>query len=483
MHKIFTLAVLLVAYVWFLAIPSNAATISAGDLIKGPGEAVYYYGQDGKRYVFPNLKTYLTWYQDFSSIKTVSADELASIPIGGNVTYRPGIKLIKITTNPKVYALSSHGTLRWVKTESIAKELYGADWNSKVDDIPDAFFVNYTTGPEILNASDFSPAAQTLAALDINLDKQLVGAVTPRILSTVTSTTATGATSVTSTSITATSTPMSFTVSKPTVQAGDIESLSASLQDPAGVIKIELFFDGALLKLCNSTACVADVLIPTSGTKSSYLTEARGTKTNGEIVSQMITIPVQASGSNLVTVRVGQTIIASGQAASAVVEADISLAVNRIDIFVDGNIVKACATGARQCQWSDYITGAMDSTHPVYARVSDTLGRTYVSKTTQIKLGTNDLPGVTVAPAKATIYAGETVEVTVMATDNDGIASIDVLKDGLTLKRCDSARPCTALTGPWNATGTVLTFTGRATDTKGNVGVTVESATVSVVAR
>ncbi|TAL19907.1 hypothetical protein EPN90_02145 [Patescibacteria group bacterium] len=152
----------------------QAATISTGDLIKGSTGAVYYYGQNGKRFVFPNSKTYFTWYTNFSTVKTISAGELAAIPLGGNVTYRPGFKLVKITTNPKVYAVAVGGVLRWVKTEALAISLYGADWNQKIDDIPDAFFVNYTVGAEITNVSDFSPATELAAAGNINIDKKLV---------------------------------------------------------------------------------------------------------------------------------------------------------------------------------------------------------------------------------------------------------------------------------------------------------------------
>lgn len=118
-------------------------------LVKGSGPAVYYCGQDGKRYVFPNEKTYFTWYADFSTVTTISDAALASVMIGGNVTYRPGVRMIKINTDPKVYAVAKGGTLRWVSSEAIAASLYGSNWNAKIDDLSDAFFVNYTTGAPI----------------------------------------------------------------------------------------------------------------------------------------------------------------------------------------------------------------------------------------------------------------------------------------------------------------------------------------------
>ncbi len=135
-----------------LALPSMASAATPGDLIKASTPAVYYFAADGKRYVFPNEKTYFSWYMDFSSVRTISDSELASYAIGGNVTIRPGTKLVKITTDPKVYAVSPNGTLHWVESEAIAIALYGSSWASRVVDVPDGFFVNYTVGASISSA-------------------------------------------------------------------------------------------------------------------------------------------------------------------------------------------------------------------------------------------------------------------------------------------------------------------------------------------
>jgi hypothetical protein len=146
----------------------RAASMRTGDLIKASGPAVYYYRSDGKRLVFPNEKTYFSWYDDFSGVKTISDAELASLMIGGNVTYRPGKYLVKITTNPKVYAVDANGTLRWIETEAVARVLYGTAWASKVHDIPDTFFLNYREGSSIASASDYDASAVLAANLTID---------------------------------------------------------------------------------------------------------------------------------------------------------------------------------------------------------------------------------------------------------------------------------------------------------------------------
>ncbi|MBU1348916.1 hypothetical protein KJ781_02510 [Patescibacteria group bacterium] len=135
-----------------LGFASAASAVSVGDLIKASGPAVYYYAQDGKRYVFPNEKTYFSWYTDFASVKTISDAELAAITIGGNVTVRPGTKLIKIQTDPKTYAVTRCGSIHWIESETIAKSLYGDAWATRIIDVPDAFFVNYTVGSSVSTA-------------------------------------------------------------------------------------------------------------------------------------------------------------------------------------------------------------------------------------------------------------------------------------------------------------------------------------------
>ena len=452
------------------ALPVQAATLTPGSLIKGPGDAVYYYAQDGKRYVFPNSQTYFTWYADFSSVQTISAGDLAEITIGGNVTYRPGVKLVKVTTDPKVYAVSSHGTLRWMQTEALATALYGTNWSAQVNDIPDAFFTNYTRGADIVNISDFSPATQTNTATSINVDKQLTNTEpqppsTPNTPGNSTSTTDT----------------LSFSVSHTIVQPGDTETLNATYNGTEAVSKIELFFNGSLIKTCTSISCSGDALVPSSGVSQSYIAQARLTKLSTQVVNQTITVPVETDGANLVRIQLGQESVASGQADSIVASTDASIAVLRIDIYLDGNNIESCANGARACSWSGAISGDVGSVHPVYARVTDTQGRIYTSPTSTITVGTNDTPNVSVAVAKTTIYVGETVDVTVTATNNDGIASIDVMKDGNVLKRCNGASPCTLTSGPWNTSGATLLFSGRATGSGGTIATSTARESVSVI--
>jgi len=178
MMKGFQRAVAAFGTVAMLAAPlaSQAAVtgaFSSGDLIKGSGSTVYYFGPDGRRYVFPNDKTYFTWYADFSTVKTIADGQLSTIPLGrSNVTYRPGRKMIKITTDPRTYVVDQGGVLRHVATEQLAQTLYGLSWQNQIEDVPDPFFVNYRIGTPIQTASDYNPANVMTLTTTISQDKQ-----------------------------------------------------------------------------------------------------------------------------------------------------------------------------------------------------------------------------------------------------------------------------------------------------------------------
>lgn len=151
-----------------------ATTVASGDLIRGETfSAVYYMGADGFRYVFPNDKTYFTWYSDFDDVVWLTDAELGRIQIGGNVTYKPGVKMIKINTDPKVYVVDNGGTLLAIGSEADATTLYGSTWNKKIDDVADAFFSNYTLTGTTVNASIWTAASATAGTTTINDDKAL----------------------------------------------------------------------------------------------------------------------------------------------------------------------------------------------------------------------------------------------------------------------------------------------------------------------
>ncbi len=169
---------LLVASIIIWPINQVTAAPGPGSLIKiacasntganDPCRAVYYYGGDGRRHAFPNDRVYFSWYTNFANIQTVSKSFLASLPLGSNVTYRPGVKLVKFVSLNNVYAVALGGELRWVQTENLARDLYGTDWNQQIDDINDAFFPDYRIGEDIASLTAYNKNNELTLAQNID---------------------------------------------------------------------------------------------------------------------------------------------------------------------------------------------------------------------------------------------------------------------------------------------------------------------------
>lgn len=132
--------------------------VPLSSVISMDGERLYWYARDGKRYRFIDERVFHTWFPpevSYPHVYKISPTDLATIYIGGNVTYKPGTKLIKVKSDPKHYAISKGGRIHWVETDNLAKALFGENWKDFVDEVPDVFFVNYSIGKPITRVSDY----------------------------------------------------------------------------------------------------------------------------------------------------------------------------------------------------------------------------------------------------------------------------------------------------------------------------------------
>jgi len=228
------------------------------------------------------------------------------------------------------------------------------------------------------------------------------------------------------------------------------------------------------------TSCSDETTIPTSGTKSVYVVRAVATATDNSTMEKSISIPVNSDSNTLPQIRIGRSQIRQNQLAEIVIDADISIAVLRTDIYVDGSSIEACASAIRQCRWSDILAGDIGTVHTVYGIVKDTIGRTYKSQEKTITIADNDSPNVTIRVGKDLIYPTETVDITINASDDDGIVAISLFKDGTLIATCKNAVTCLTVAGPWAVVGTTY-FSATAEDaldaieTSDSIAVTIQA--------
>ncbi|TAL20166.1 hypothetical protein EPN90_01565 [Patescibacteria group bacterium] len=157
------------------------AKLAPGMLIKGSLPFIYYFGSNGKRYVFPTHLELISWYGPFidtphgklpspgdstwmkgekmcGQVYQFSDAAIGAIPIGGNVTFRPGVFVTGLPSDSKHWAVGQGRMLRLLTTKEVELAVYGEEG---VDMItirrPDGIFINYNSGSEIMSAGDYDP--------------------------------------------------------------------------------------------------------------------------------------------------------------------------------------------------------------------------------------------------------------------------------------------------------------------------------------
>jgi hypothetical protein len=116
---------------------------------------VYYYGKDLKRHLIPSEKIYYTWFNDFNGIKEISSKLMSSLPLGKNVTVKPGCKIITFNTTNKKYLISPKNILRPIKQELLKKE-FKKNWTKNMIILADSFMNDYKIGSQIKNIQKYN---------------------------------------------------------------------------------------------------------------------------------------------------------------------------------------------------------------------------------------------------------------------------------------------------------------------------------------
>lgn len=146
------------ALIAVVGVPNTVKAAQVNKLIKGSSSTVYWAANDGKKYTFPNIATFYTWFtsNDLKAVKKLTTKELNSIPTAGNVTYRGGAKLVKFPNEATVYAVSRYSVLRPIASEQVATQIYGWNWSSVVETLPWNLRNDYTIGSTIYEPSTYS---------------------------------------------------------------------------------------------------------------------------------------------------------------------------------------------------------------------------------------------------------------------------------------------------------------------------------------
>lgn len=131
--------------------------VMAGDYIKvSGGSTIYFVDEDMTRRPFFDEQTYFTYEDDFDAVIEVSDETLAEFVMGAPMMPKAGVVLVKIQSVAKVYlveeAADGSYELRWITSEDIAEEMFGASWSSYVVDVDVTLFSRYEEGEDVEDA-------------------------------------------------------------------------------------------------------------------------------------------------------------------------------------------------------------------------------------------------------------------------------------------------------------------------------------------
>jgi len=129
---------------------------------------MFYYSDNGKRYTFPNLDIFKSWYPEtkIEDLEIHDIPKLYKTEIGGNVFLRPGT-LLQTPTVPHIYLVVTNGEIRPFKDTFIVEQIYGNNWKSNVVELPNYYFTHYTVTDSINSIEEF-PTYPIMTTIDKN---------------------------------------------------------------------------------------------------------------------------------------------------------------------------------------------------------------------------------------------------------------------------------------------------------------------------
>lgn len=137
----------------------EVSVVTAGEFIKSPSYAtVYYIPTAGERSVFMDATAYFTWSDSFDDVVQVTDATLPTLALTGVMLPRPGVVLVKITSDPTVYLIEENPEdaekplLRAIASESIAQEMFGSAWADYVIDIDPTYIARFEKGDDVTRA-------------------------------------------------------------------------------------------------------------------------------------------------------------------------------------------------------------------------------------------------------------------------------------------------------------------------------------------
>jgi len=128
----------------------DISVVVAGQFIRSYGfNTIYYVDEDLVRHPFWDSNTFFTYADSFDEVVWVTDATLPTMTMGSPILPQAGVVLVKIQSDPKVYAIDTDNVLRWVPDEATAITLYGESWADYVIDLEPTTFARFSVGDDM----------------------------------------------------------------------------------------------------------------------------------------------------------------------------------------------------------------------------------------------------------------------------------------------------------------------------------------------
>lgn len=138
-----------------------ASLIFAGDLMRSQNfDTVYCITEDLTRRPYMDEISYFTTFRTFTTVKWVADSTLAEFDIAPPMLPKEDVALVKFETDESVYYFSqdpldpTHGILRWITTEELARYIAGDNWSDYVIDLNPTLFTRFDVEAPFLTLED-----------------------------------------------------------------------------------------------------------------------------------------------------------------------------------------------------------------------------------------------------------------------------------------------------------------------------------------
>ncbi|HOP93990.1 MAG TPA: Ig-like domain-containing protein [Acetivibrio thermocellus] len=256
---------------------------------------------------------------------------------------------------------------------------------------------------------------------------------------------------------------VSISVSTSTVIAKKEFTITVNASDNVGVTKIEAEVDGVPVVLDDNNKYT---ILPEEVGVITITAYAYDSKGNTGTATRQITVNPDTSNP-YVSISSSSSSVVAGKSVTITVSASDNVRVVRVEAFANGVPVELDANS--KCTITTETPGILEITANAYDEAGN-VGTATKSITVQPD---TTVPSVSISSTASTITAGKSFTITVNASDNIGVVSIEVDIDGVPISLDENNKYTVTPT----EAGTIV-ITAKAYDKAGNEGIATRSITV-----